>query len=295
MDLRRVRYFVSLAEHLNFRVAAESLRISQSALSEQIAALEADLEVKLFERSSRSVRLTPGGAEYLLGAQRLLADFDACASRAREAQAGRRGSLRIGTSGWALIDHLPQAARAFRSAYPEISLDIVVVRESRPLETLRSGTIDLMIAAEVDEPGEGVAGHFLWKSTQRVVLPRDHPLAEREAVHLHELQTDTLLTPAHREGRGAYASVLALCREQRFTPSSMRSVPEVAEVETLFGLVGCGIGYTIMAAPFERMAPPNVVFKEVSGAQRTLRLWGYWESALRRNVIDNFLTAASAN
>jgi DNA-binding transcriptional LysR family regulator len=292
MDLRRIRYFLSLAEYLNFRKAAENLHISQSALSEQIAALEADLEVKLFERSSRAVRLTPGGAEYLPGAQQLIADFDACAHRAREAQAGRRGSLRIGTSGWALIDHLPEAARVFRSAYPEISLDIVVVRESRPLEMLRSGAIDLMVAAEVSEPGDGIAGCFLWMSTQRVVLPRDHPLAGRDTIHLHELQTDMLLTPARREGRGAYASVLALCREQGFTPSSMRSVPEVAEVETLFGLVGCGIGYTIMAAPFERMAPPNVVFKQVSGAQRTLRLWGYWESTLQRSVIDNFLSAA---
>jgi DNA-binding transcriptional LysR family regulator len=294
MELRRVRYFVAVADHMNFRAAAEALHLSQSALSEQIAGLERDLQVALFARTNRRVQLTPAGSEYLLGARQVIADLESWERRAREAQAGRLGSLRVGTVGFAMIDHLPRAVRGFRRDYPDVDISMAIVRDADPLEVLRSRRVDVLIASEFDHEDERLTHAFLWATPQRIVLPIDHPLATQSEVGLHDLQSETLITYALRGGSGPYLSVLALCREQHFTPTQTREVSETAELETLLGLVSCGLGFTVLAAPFERMAPPNVVFKPISGTQRSINISACWERDFPNALVHNFVQAASA-
>jgi DNA-binding transcriptional LysR family regulator len=294
MELRRIRYFVAVADHLSFRVAAEKLHLSQSALSEQIAGLERDLRVILFDRSSRRVRLTSAGAEYLIGARQLIVDFETCGARAREAQAGQRGSLRIGTVGLAMIDQLPRAVRAFRSDYPEVAVTILIVRDPDPLEVLRSRRVDVVIVSDFELDDEDVRREFLWESSQRIVLPVDHALANDAMIPLHALQDETLITYALRGGGGPHNSVLDLCREQHFTPKRTHEVSEVAELETLLGLVGCGLGFAILAAPFERMSPPNVVFRPIAGSRRSLQISACWERTSPNALVENFVRAAAA-
>ena len=242
MELRRVRYFCAVAGHLSFRAAAAELHLSQSALSEQIAGLERDLGVTLFDRSNRRVRLTPAGMEYLAGARHVIRDFEANGERAREAQAGRRGSLRIGTVGLAVIDHVPRAVRAFRAAYPDVDVTIRIVRDPDPLDALFARRADVVIAVDVESGDERVAIEPLWTSAQRIVLPADHPLAAAAAVRLADLQNEMLVTYALRGGGGPHRSVLALCREQQFTPKQTYEVAEVAELETLLGFVELRFG-----------------------------------------------------
>src|SRR5690242_7035894 len=104
MELRRLRYFVAVAEHLNFRRAAEALQTSQPSLSQQVRGLEAELGVELFERTKRRVRLTDAGSELLHGARQAIAEFDSATRRAKEARSGVRGSLAIGAVAMAMID-----------------------------------------------------------------------------------------------------------------------------------------------------------------------------------------------
>ena len=294
MDLRRVRYFVAVADHLSFRAAADELHLSQSALSEQIAGLERDLHIALFDRTNRRVRLTPAGAEYLAGARQVIADLEACALRAREAQAGRRGSLRVGTVGLAMIDHVPRAVRAFRGDYPDVEVTIQIVRDPDPLEVLHARRVDIVIVTDFTATDERVEHEFLWESAQRIVLPADHALAEKPEIHLRDLQNETLITYALRGGGGPHQSVLELCREQHFTPKQTREVSEIAELETVLGFVGCGLGFAVLAAPFERMAPPNVVFKPIADTQRSLKISACWESQSPNALVQNFVRAAAA-
>jgi DNA-binding transcriptional LysR family regulator len=111
---------------------------------------------------------------------------------------------------------------------------------------------------------------------------------------LRDLSGETLITHPHRGG-GAGSSVMALCHEQRFTPGSIREVSEVADLETLIGLVACGLGVTILPSPFERLlASPLIVFRPVEGTQRSTPISACWRAGEPSTLVSNFVEAARA-
>lgn len=286
MEFRRQRYFVAVAEHLSFRRAALAVGTSQPSLSQQIRSLEGELGVALFERTKRRVRLTNAGTEYLAGVRPVLAEFLACAQRAREADAGTRGSLRIGTNGMVMIDLVPRVVRAFRAAFPEVRVALTILRNPDLVGALREGTIDLAFANGV-EPDDELAAELLWQLPQRVVLPDDHPRAGNATVALRDLSGETLIT--HPRRAGANSEILALCRAQRFVPKAIVEVSEIADLETLVGLVACGLGITILPSPFEAIKPPAVVFKPIAAIEHRLRISVCWRkdqpNLLAQNVV----------
>lgn len=293
MDFRRLRSFVAVADELNFRRAAEVLNTSQPALSQQIRALEEELGIRLFERTKRSVRLTRAGSVYLSGVREAIAEIDACAVRAREAQAGLRGTLAIGANGMVMIDHLPRIVRRFRTAYPDVTLSVTIMRNPDILGALRAGHLDLAFA-NAAEPDDEIATVVLWSLPQCVVLPADHPRAADARVRLSDLTGENLITHPRRGGTGANSEVLALCREQGFTPASIKEVAEIADLETLIGLVACGLGVTILPSPFEQAAPPGVVFRPIAGTARGPRISACWRRHESNALVHNFVAVATA-
>ena len=290
-EFRRLRYFLAVAEHLNFRRAAEEVEVAQPSLSQQIRALEDELGFELFERSKRQVRLTKAGSEYLVGVRNGLAEFEALAVRAKAARDGLRGTLAIGTAGMLMIEHLPRIVRAFRSEYADVDFTITIMRNPDLMEALRRGRIELAFATGVvDETS--VAVQPLWSFRSRVVLPVEHRLADRPAVPLAELSGETLIVHPHRGGgSGANGAVMAVCREQGFVPGAVREVPEIADLETLVGLVACGLGVTILPSPFEALiCSKRVVFKPIDGLRVQARISACWrrdeDSPLVRNFVD---------
>lgn len=291
MDLRRIRYFVAVAEHLSFRGAAEALDTSQPSLSQQIRGLERDLGVELFERTKRRVRLTNAGAEYLAGVRNVIAEFEATGRRARDAEAGLRGRLELGTAGMVMIDHLPNVVRAYRAAFPAVDVSVTILRNPDLVDALRRGRIDLAFASVV-EPSDEIVTEHLWSFPSRVVLPADHPMAGRPAIHLSELNGETLIVHQRRNGGGANGVVMGLCREQGFTPGAIREVSDIADLEMLVGLVACGLGITILPAPFERMHSPAVVFVPISGTLHAAHISACWRSEQISSLVRNFVRIA---
>lgn len=292
-QLRRLRYFVAVAEHLSFRQAADALKTAQPSLSQQIRALEAELGVELFERTKRHVRLTNAGEEFLAGAHAVIEELEACAQRAREAQSGRRGRLSVGTNGMVMIDHLPRIVRAFRAVYPDVDVQVTIVRGPEVVDGLRERRFELAFTTD-DGPDDRLETLELWTIPQRVVLPSDHRLASKASIALRELQDDTLITHPRRGGGGANSSVVALCREQRFVPKMTKEVPAIADLESLIGLVACGLGFTILPAPFEHVAPPSVVFKPIAGPARPRRVVARWRTDDSNPLTKNFIAGARA-
>ncbi len=292
VELRRVRYFIAVAEQLNFRRAAEVLATSQPSLSQQIRALESELGFTLFERTKQRVSLTAAGARYFESVRHLVDEFDACARRARETQDGTRGTLSIGASGMVMIELLPAAVRRFTARYPGVDVNVTVLRNPELIAALRRGRIDLAFASAVEPDGE-VSAERLWSFPPRIVLPRDHPRAADAHVRLRELDGETLITHPHRGGGGAGGAVLALCREQRFTPGAIREVSEVADLETLIGLVACGLGITILPAPFEALlASPMIAFRPIAETARTTQISACWRSGDGSTLVKNFVDAS---
>jgi DNA-binding transcriptional LysR family regulator len=157
---------------------------------------------------------------------------------------------------------------------------------------LRAGHIELAFANAV-EPDDEIATLVLWTLPSCVVLPADHARAGDAAVRLADLHGETLITHPRRGGGGANSEVLTLCREQGFTPKAIKEVAEIADLETLMGLVACGLGVTILPSPFEKAAPPGVVFKPIAGTARGPRISACWRRHESNALVRNFVGVAS--
>lgn len=142
-ELRHLRYFVAVAEELNFSRAARRLKIAQPPLSVAIRQLETELGTELFQRSSREVTLTEAGRVLLEGARRTLAEAESSFSAAQRAGAGELGSLRIGFSWSARFETLPTLGQAFRARHPDVELLTEEMWNTRMIAALRTGSIDV--------------------------------------------------------------------------------------------------------------------------------------------------------
>jgi DNA-binding transcriptional LysR family regulator len=183
MDLRHLRYFVVVAEELNFCRAAERLRIAQPPLSVQIRHLEEELGVQLFYRVKRRITLSPTGEVLFSQARRLLREAEQIADQVREAASGKTGSLSIGFVGTAMYDILPGALRIFRSAFPKIQLNLEDIHSGHQIQALQRRKIDVGFTSppvqDVFLETEEVVRERLM-----VALPERHRFRERTEIAL---------------------------------------------------------------------------------------------------------------
>jgi DNA-binding transcriptional LysR family regulator len=215
-ELRHLRYFIAVAEELNFSRAARRLRMAQPPLSVAIRRLEQELGASLFTRSSREVRLTEAGRALLAGARRTLAEADAAVTAAQRAAAGEVGLLRVGFNWSASFETLPALGQAFARDHPEVELLTEEMRPNRMPAALRSGTIDVALALFPD-----VVGELSYKSIRRepvvAVLSASHALAGEQAIQLDALADDFLLFPREVAPR-LHDFYVKLCRSAGFEP-----------------------------------------------------------------------------
>jgi DNA-binding transcriptional LysR family regulator len=146
VELRHLRYFIAVAEELNFSRAAQRMHMAQPPLSAAIRQLERDLGVELFVRTTREVRLTDAGRAFLAGARRTLADAERAAEDAKRAAAGELGHLRIAYSWSTRFETLPVLGRAFRTSHPDVELLGQEMWNARMPPAFESGSIDIALS-----------------------------------------------------------------------------------------------------------------------------------------------------
>jgi DNA-binding transcriptional LysR family regulator len=217
LELRHLRYFVAVAEELNFSRAADRLHMAQPPLSAAIRQLEQELGTELLLRTTREVRLTEAGSTFLEGARRTLAELDRARSDAQRAAAGETGRLRVGFSWSARFETLPAIGRAFRLGHPDVSLLTEEMWNARMLPALRSGAIDAAVSLCPELAGEF---SYLAIRTEPVValLARSHPLASRETIELRELSDEGFLMFPRELAPRLYEFMTGLCRRSGFEP-----------------------------------------------------------------------------
>jgi DNA-binding transcriptional LysR family regulator len=240
MELRHLRYFEAVARHSHVTRAAEELHIAQPALSKQISQLEHELDVALFDRVGRNVRLTEAGEALLPHARMVLAQVEAARAEMAERIGLRRGRVAIGTPPTVGTQLLPRALAAFNQTYPGIEFRLHEAGVQTLLDLLEAGLADIAIVTmPVEDPALTVAE--LFSEELVVVVGREHPLAERGSVPLEELQHESwVLSPKNYELREA---TLHACHEAGFTP---HVVLDGGEMDTLLHLVAAGVGITIV-------------------------------------------------
>ncbi|MCQ2154059.1 MAG: LysR family transcriptional regulator [Bacteroidales bacterium] len=195
MELRQLRYFVTVAKTLNFSEAAKSLFITQGTLSQQIKQLEDELGSELFVRSSHKVSLTEAGAEMLPLAQNTLEDSAECFQRITDLKKGVSGTLNIGlTTSFRGI--LNNALKIYLKEYPNVKLQIVYHSIGELISMLKEHEIDFFIAFKSAVLYDEIDTFPLVDSELCAVMSKDHPLAGRETLTLQELERQRIILPS---------------------------------------------------------------------------------------------------
>jgi DNA-binding transcriptional LysR family regulator len=217
-ELRHLRYFVAVAEELNFSRAARRLQMAQPPLSVAIRQLETELGTDLFERSSREVRLTEAGRVLLDGARRTLAEADRAVTSARRAGAGELGALRVGFSWSARFETLPAIGRALRQQHPDVELLTEEMWNARVTDALRAGTIDVALSLCPEISGE-LAYEPIRAEPVVALLAAAHPLAGERAVALGSLAEEAFVLFPRELAPRLYDTLVGLCRHAGFEPT----------------------------------------------------------------------------
>lgn len=216
VELRHVRYFIAVAEHLNFRKAAEHLHIAQPPLSRQIRQLEEELGVTLLLRNKQGVELTKGGIAFLEQARKLIVLAGHARQVARRAQEGESGSVRIGIAS-GLGGVVSKVVFDFRNQLPEIDMECKDLFSAQQKEALLKSEIDVgFLRPPIDRMNLNC--ELLFEEEFVVVLPKTHRLANRGSVRLREVAEEPLILFDRKLSTGLYDKILGLYSRNGFTP-----------------------------------------------------------------------------
>lgn len=263
MELRHLRYAVALADELHFARAAARLHIAQPPLSQQIKALENELGVRLFDRTSRRVGLTDAGAAFIAEARRTLASAEQAIEAARRAARAETGRLAVGYVSSASYELLPAVLRAFRRRAPDVLLVLEEMNSSEQSRGVLAGTLDVGFVRRPPPTDRRLAGTVVRREPIVVAVPRDHALAAARAIRLRELALEPfVIFPARPRPSWADAA-LDLCRGAGFEP---RVVQEAVEMVSALSLVAAGIGIALVPGAVRAVRRPGVVFRPLTPA-----------------------------
>ncbi|TMQ92167.1 LysR family transcriptional regulator [Actinomadura soli] len=216
VELRQLRYFVAVSEELNFGRAAAREHIVQSALSQQIQRLERELGVRLLERTTHYVALTPAGAAFLVDTRQILAHVERAAQVARTAQ-GTSPALRVGIID-ASYDSMPQILHEAQALYPDLVIHQVEVGVPEQYQQLVDGRLDVGIGRAALAPS-GVASHLFRLDRLGVLVPRGHRFADLDAVPVEALAREPLLLAEELKAPEFNQFTVEMCRAAGFTPT----------------------------------------------------------------------------
>jgi len=271
-ELRHLVYFREVARQLHFRKAAEILAIAQPALSRQIAQLEGALGVRLLNRSSRKVELTPAGQALLTRTEPVLSALQQIPSDLKAVVEGRVGRLRVAFTGLAMATVLPDLLRGFHRQFPGIRLELNESPTAAQLAALQAGEIDCGFF-HPDAPSPGIDTILLLRENNGVLLPSDHPLAGRRTVRLQDLGDTPFVLFPRANNPGFYDRVLASFAASGVAP---RIAEEVWPRSNGVGLVRAGVGATFVSPSEAHLLPEKVIFKRLTGPSPTSSLVVGW-------------------
>lgn len=278
MDFRRQRYFLAVAQNGGFRKAAEILHVSQSALSQQIQALEQDLGIELFERRGRNVQLTPAGEEYCHGVEATLADMQHWVRRARDVQEGWKNCLTIGVNPMMMLSSLPPIISAFRKAHQNVRINITITPPPEVLMQLRDGRVDLALTG-YGVGDEDVVAEALWTFPVKLALPIDHPQAKNDIIDLRMLAGETIFVPARPSNSMGAAAVRELCKAKSLPAYDIHEVVGDKPSLTIMGLLSCGHGFAFLSSAYRHVLPSRIVFRDAVQLNNTVTV----AACFRRN------------
>lgn len=241
MELRQLHYFIKVAQKQHVTQASEELHVAQSAVSRQIHQLEQELGVALFVQKGRNLQLTPVGKLFLDKIEEVLSDLERAVQEVHEFLDPELGEVRIGFPHSLGISLLPTVVAEFRKKHPHVKFRLRQGTYTSLIRDLTSGDIDLSFISPFPEEHDQVTGELILTEELYAVVPQQHPLAGREAIHLNELRNDPFVM--FSDAYSLRSIVLDACKAAGFTPQIGF---EGEETDTIRGLVAAGLGVGLL-------------------------------------------------
>lgn len=287
MELRHLKYFVTVAEELNFSRAALRLYISQPALSRQIKNLEDELRVVLFLRHSDGLKLTEAGTIFLEQAKDILARSDVAVQTIKAYSINTHEPLLIGYIPTILESFLGETLHKFSLSYPQVPIRFHEMPPSEQVNALRNRKIDI---AFMGNPPDELEQEFTVKSVKQVpiysLLPETHPLAHQSSIDLREVACEKFIGMSEETFPGRNARIRDVCYCAGFTPNLYLFADSHA---SMIALVAAGQGVAVMPKEAEALPHPKVVFMPLHYPIYYARSTAVWRQETPTQSLDKFL------
>lgn len=231
MELRQLRYFIKVAETLNFSEAAKQLFITQSTLSQQIGQLEKEMDQKLFQRNSHTVLLTEAGQALLPYARETLNSADTCVQKLKDLKDLLSGELNIGVT-FSFSSIMAETLITFLKKYPYVKMNIIYSPMSDLMGKLLHHDLDLVLAFRPSEHDNRIQSHVLFNNQLAAIVNASHSLSKQKSISLSELQRYDLVLPTRGlQARNAFDKIIS-GRDYRY-----RVKAEMNNVDMLFKVI----------------------------------------------------------
>jgi DNA-binding transcriptional LysR family regulator len=279
MNLKHLRYFVTLAEELHFGRAAARQNITQSPLSVGIRQLEEDLGFRLFQRDSKHVELTPAGQAYLPVALELLNHAGRARQFGQALAAGRGGRLDIGFTSAMVFRGLADILSRFAERCPSVEYALQEGSSVELKQLIREGRLDVSFINVSDTSDTRSARDFehLVVCRERFIacIPEAHPLAAASSIELAALRHERFIMFARQGAPGHYDHFIRMCTDAGFHPGSRL---EVRQFLSVVALVGSGLGVSVVPESISRSRMPGVAFVALEGVPVQPTAYLIWDA-----------------
>jgi DNA-binding transcriptional LysR family regulator len=262
MELRHLRYFNTVATELHFGRAAAKLHIAQPPLSKQIQDLEAELGFELFNRTKRSISLTPAGQAFLVEVTQIFQQLDRAIDIGRKTSRGELGQISIGFVGSATYNILPVMLQQFRDRYPHVQIELHELTTDRQLIWLREGKIDIgLIRPPIVDRDLNI--QVIFQESLVVALPTNHHLAKLSKIDLSLLRSEPFILFPRQLAPGLYDPIIAICQAAGFSP---QVVQECIQMQTIVSLVSANMGVSILPESIQEAQRQGVIYRPIAAS-----------------------------
>lgn len=292
MDLRQLRYFVTVAEHRSISVAAQKVHIAQPALTRQMQALEEDLGTALFQRTARGVNLTDAGKQLLTDASRLLDDAATAKERARRAGRGEIGHLSIALPVvQTLAPMTAEVLRKYRHEVPGVSITLRHLLSAEQLALLASGRLDAGVLLVRPSGDPAFNGIHIFSEKMLLAYPSAWQWENGRPKSLRDLN-EVEFVWLHRNEAPAWHDKLIHCFfDAGFIPKASILGADAASMLTL---VAAGMGCTVLPESVKRIAPDTVAFMEIPDLKMTQHWELVWRADNRSSSLMRFIDVVTS-
>ena len=285
MELRHLRYFITVAEELNFSKAALKLYTAQPSLSQQIKDLEEDVGVKLLNRTKRKVELTEEGAVFLEQARLTLAQADKAVAMARQVSQAKQQMLRIGFVPVAEMKIFPYILPNLRVQNPDLKIELLSLNNNEQMRLLKKGDLDLTFTRHNFNSDE-IESQFVIREPLIFLLPKDHPLAKYERIPVKALNGIDSIIPSAEQSLTLNQAILDFAKANGIELNIVQKADNI-----LFNInsIGMGLGCTILPGYIAPLTMDNTVIRPLDVELPYLDLYVSYHKNNKSYVVSKFL------